>query len=211
MSDEPNAADAAKIKTVWKPPAARSCGRLPRWGPTRGAGGSMIALIGDIRARQGEIRYVRELGGPIEVPDRETQPDLDFRGWMQDQGKGEWSGPKVRAAGRIVLQRDAGKLMFIDIRDWTGQIQLLVGKEQVGEENWALAECFDLGDIIGVDGELSLHQDRRADDLRRQAAFPHQDVAAAARKARGPDRSRAAAADAVSRSGLWRRRAASGF
>jgi lysyl-tRNA synthetase class 2 len=63
-------------------------------------------------------------------------------------------GPKVRAAGRIVLQRRAGKLIFIDIRDWSGQIQLFIGRKQVGDENWALAECFDLGDIVGVDGEL---------------------------------------------------------
>jgi lysyl-tRNA synthetase class 2 len=52
------------------------------------------------------------------------------------------------------LQRKKGKLIFIDIRDWTGQIQLFVGRGQVGEENWALAECIDLGDIVGVDGEL---------------------------------------------------------
>jgi len=113
------------------------------------------ALIGEIRARSGEIRYIRELGGPIEVPDRDKQPELDFRGWLQDQGKGEWSGPKVRAAGRIMLLRDAGKLKFINIQDWTGNLQLLVGKAQVGDESWALAEQFDLGDIIGVDGKLA--------------------------------------------------------
>jgi lysyl-tRNA synthetase, class II len=112
-------------------------------------------LIGDIRAKSGEIRFVRETGGPIEVPNRDSQPDLDFRGWMQDQGKGEWSGPKVRAAGRIVLSRDAGKLKFINVQDWTGNIQLLVGKAQVGDESWSLAENFDLGDIIGVDGKLA--------------------------------------------------------
>ena len=61
----------------------------------------------------------------------------------------------MRAAGRIVLSRDAGKLRFINIQDWTGNIQLLVGKAQVGDESWALAECFDLGDIIGVDGKLA--------------------------------------------------------
>src|SRR6478735_8501410 len=112
-------------------------------------------LIEEIRKRQGEIRYVREVGGPIDPPDRVAQPDLDFRGWMQDQGKGEWSGPKVRAAGRIMLSRDAGKLKFINIQDWTGNVQLLVGKAQVGDESWALAENFDLGDIIGVDGKLA--------------------------------------------------------
>jgi lysyl-tRNA synthetase class 2 len=112
-------------------------------------------LVADIRAQKSAIRFNRELGGPIEPPDREAQPDLDFRAWMQDQGKGEWSGPHVRAAGRIMLLRDAGKLRFINIQDWTGNIQLLVGKAQVGDESWALAENFDLGDIIGVDGKLA--------------------------------------------------------
>jgi lysyl-tRNA synthetase class 2 len=66
----------------------------------------------------------------------------------------EQKGPKVRAAGRVVLQRKAGKLIFANLRDWTGQIQIMIGRGQVGEANWALAECFDLGDLIGVDGEL---------------------------------------------------------
>ena len=64
------------------------------------------------------------------------------------------TGPKVRAAGRIVLQRKKGKLIFIDLWDWSGKIQVLIGNTQVGEQNWELAQCFDLGDIIGVDGEL---------------------------------------------------------
>ncbi|NLE58966.1 MAG: lysine--tRNA ligase [Planctomycetes bacterium] len=66
----------------------------------------------------------------------------------------EQRGPKVRAAGRIFLRRKKGKLIFIDIRDWTGQIQLFVGKNQVREQDWELAQHLDLGDIIGVDGEL---------------------------------------------------------
>jgi lysyl-tRNA synthetase class 2 len=113
------------------------------------------SLIGDLRARRGEIHFAKEGGQHIAIPDREAQPDLDFRGWLQDQGKGEMTGPKVRAAGRIVLSRDAGKLKFINIQDWTGNIQLMVGKAQVGDESWALAECFDLGDLIGVDGKLA--------------------------------------------------------
>lgn len=70
------------------------------------------------------------------------------------EGRPHEHGPKVRAAGRIVLQRKKGKLIFLDIRDWTGQIQVMIGRAQVGEQHWAVAECFDLGDIIGVDGEL---------------------------------------------------------
>jgi len=91
------------------------------------------APIGEIRGREGEI---------VVHPLKEGQrsPDQD--------------GPKVRAAGRILLQRKKGKLIFVDIQDWTGKIQLFIGKNQVGEENWELAQCFDLGDIVGVDGEL---------------------------------------------------------
>lgn len=70
------------------------------------------------------------------------------------EGRPHEHGPKVRAAGRVVLQRKKGKLIFLDIRDWSGQVQVMIGRAQVGEENWSVAECFDLGDIIGVDGEL---------------------------------------------------------
>jgi len=91
--------------------------------------------IGEIRAREGEIT-------------------LEPTGDCATGRLPEERGPRVRAAGRIVLKRPAGKLIFLDIQDWTGRIQLLVGKKQVGERNWELAGCFDLGDIIGVDGEL---------------------------------------------------------
>ena len=89
--------------------------------------------IGDIRAREAEI---------VTLPLREGERAPEMH------------GPKVRAAGRIHLARPTGKLIFINIQDWTGEIQLFVGKNQVGEANWELAQCFDLGDLIGVDGEL---------------------------------------------------------
>jgi len=106
--------------------------------------------IGAIRHRTGEIFYQTEAGEQIVLPDEGT----DFRAWLATQPKGELQGPRVRAAGRIVLRRTAGKLMFIDIRDWTGQIQILIGMNQVGPEGWELAQHFDLGDLIGVDGVL---------------------------------------------------------
>ncbi len=89
--------------------------------------------VGEIRQREGEIQ---------------TEP------LQEGQRSPEQHGPKVRAAGRIVLQRKTGKLIFLDIRDSSGQVQLFLGRKQVGDDNWALAECLDLGDLIGVDGEL---------------------------------------------------------
>ena len=59
---------------------------------------------------------------------------------------------KVRAAGRIVLRRDQGKVHFLDIRDMTGKVQVMIGQKQVGDQGWQLAQNFDLGDLVGVDG-----------------------------------------------------------
>ncbi len=110
--------------------------------------------IGDLRARSGEVRYELEVGGQIPLPDLRAA-GFDFRAWKSEQGPGAIVGPAVRAAGRILFQRPTGKLIFLNIRDWTGDIQLLVGKQQVGDRDFELARLFDLGDIIGVDGRLS--------------------------------------------------------
>ncbi len=99
---------------------------------------SAIAMI---RARESEITV--EPAPPADSAEPGARPR-----------EPEQHGPRVRAAGRVVLQRKKGKLIFLDIRDWTGQIQVFIGRGQVGEDNWALAECFDLGDLVGIDGEL---------------------------------------------------------
>src|SRR5262249_15465113 len=66
----------------------------------------------------------------------------------------EQAGPKVRVAGRIMLRRGQGKVVFLDLRDWTERIQIFIGKKQVGDSGWHLADQLDLGDLIGVDGRL---------------------------------------------------------
>jgi lysyl-tRNA synthetase class 2 len=63
-------------------------------------------------------------------------------------------GPNVRVAGRIMLLRSAGSLVFVDLHDRTGRVQLMLGKKQVGPEIWKIVDCLDLGDIVGVDGRL---------------------------------------------------------
>lgn len=63
-------------------------------------------------------------------------------------------GPAVRIAGRVALRRTAGKALFLDIRDWTGKIQIFCGKNQVGDDHWAVLQEVDLGDLLGIDGTL---------------------------------------------------------
>jgi lysyl-tRNA synthetase class 2 len=99
--------------------------------------------IGQIRDRENEIA--------LHPPAAREGPAIPA---AEAERTAEPHGPKVRAAGRIMLRRTAGKALFLDIHDWTGKIQLFVGKKQVGERNWELAQCLDLGDLIGVDGQL---------------------------------------------------------
>ncbi len=117
-------------------------------------------------ARREKMRKLRELGidpwgsrfdghqAIGEIRARETEIVAEPAGDAPDAPPPETHGPKVRAAGRIVLRRPSGKVHWLQIRDWSGTIQVMIGKNQVGEENFALAQCLDLGDIIGVDGEM---------------------------------------------------------
>lgn len=59
----------------------------------------------------------------------------------------------ARTAGRIVLLRDIGKLIFITLRDSTGTIQLGLSKKMLSEQ-WQLAKLLELGDLMGASGQL---------------------------------------------------------
>ncbi|MCI8394223.1 MAG: lysine--tRNA ligase [Bacilli bacterium] len=61
----------------------------------------------------------------------------------------------VRVAGRIILMRKMGKMAFLTIGDIKGKIQISIKIDCVGEEKYAFfKENFDLGDFIGVEGEI---------------------------------------------------------
>lgn len=60
----------------------------------------------------------------------------------------------VKVAGRVMAVRGHGKTCFLDMQDKTGRMQIYIRKDAVGEENYALIKMMDIGDIIGVDGEV---------------------------------------------------------
>jgi len=61
---------------------------------------------------------------------------------------------RVKIAGRILLRREMGNVHFLTLGDWTGKLQVMIGKKQVGEQGWALAKQLDLGDLLGVEGKF---------------------------------------------------------
>ena len=64
------------------------------------------------------------------------------------------SGKKVALAGRMMSKRVMGKASFAHLRDDKGDIQLYVRRDELGEESYAAFKKLDVGDIIGVKGEV---------------------------------------------------------
>ena len=60
----------------------------------------------------------------------------------------------VSIAGRLMTKRGKGKAGFAHVQDLSGQIQIYVRKDQVGEDQFAIWNSADLGDIVGVEGVM---------------------------------------------------------
>ena len=58
----------------------------------------------------------------------------------------------VSVAGRLMSKRGMGKVVFADLQDGNGRIQLFVKIDEVGEETLAAFKKYDIGDIVGVEG-----------------------------------------------------------
>jgi lysyl-tRNA synthetase class 2 len=60
----------------------------------------------------------------------------------------------VSVAGRIMSKRGMGKVLFCDLHDLKGKIQLYIKVDEVGEEEYEKVKKFDIGDIVGAEGEV---------------------------------------------------------
>ncbi|BES65954.1 lysine--tRNA ligase [Gottschalkiaceae bacterium SANA] len=63
-------------------------------------------------------------------------------------------GNEVTVAGRVMSKRGQGKVAFYDLQDSTDRVQLFLKKDLLGEDVYADVKTFDIGDHIGVTGEV---------------------------------------------------------
>ncbi len=106
------------------------------------------------KQREDRLRKLEELRNRGIEPYGER---FETTGCLKELAEGfsdETAGKRVVAAGRIVSNRPHGKAGFLDIRDWTGRIQAYLRKDRVGDEAFEIYKLLDLGDILGVEGEL---------------------------------------------------------
>ena len=62
----------------------------------------------------------------------------------------------VSVAGRVIAKRKMGKMAFLDIRDGSGKLQACLRKDLLGDERYELLKDIDIGDFVGVEGQLFL-------------------------------------------------------
>ncbi len=66
----------------------------------------------------------------------------------------ELEGKKVSIAGRMMSKRVMGKASFCNVQDLKGNIQSYVARDSVGEENYKEFKKLDVGDVVGIEGEV---------------------------------------------------------
>ena len=87
-------------------------------------------------------------------PFQQTKFDLDTDSAAIKADYASFEGKTVRVAGRLMSKRGQGKVMFCDLQDSTGRIQIFVKIDEMGEEAYNRFKKNDIGDIVGVEGQV---------------------------------------------------------
>jgi lysyl-tRNA synthetase class 2 len=96
--------------------------------------------------------FAMTLADVLEVD--EPSHSADIRAAHRDLAADTQTDDVVTVAGRVVLKRDMGKLVFATVRDRDGDLQLVVNAATMPLEEFALLREVDLGDIIGATGTV---------------------------------------------------------
>jgi lysyl-tRNA synthetase class 2 len=91
---------------------------------------------------------------PRSFPDRTKIATILDEHDPEELGEGEHPKWSYRIAGRLTGQRGHGKTVFFDLRDLSGSMQAYARSDTLGEEAFRLIEDLDIGDIVGVEGDL---------------------------------------------------------
>jgi lysyl-tRNA synthetase class 2 len=102
------------------------------------------------QARQEKLHAIKQMGiEPYGGRYDGAEAAADVKARFKDGEEGQ----KAKCAGRIVLLRDIGKLIFLTVRDSSGAIQVGLSKSLL-ESQWSFMKLLELGDIIGASGRL---------------------------------------------------------
>ncbi len=104
-----------------------------------------------LKIRRDKLADLQSAGeNPFEV----TKYDQEYHTIEISENFDEMEGKIVRLAGRLMSKRVMGKASFFDLRDRDGKLQLYVTRDEMGEEEYKKFKKLDIGDIVGVSGEV---------------------------------------------------------
>ncbi len=104
-----------------------------------------------LKARREKLAALQEAGkDPFVI----TKFDQTHHSQEIKDNYDELEGKVVTIAGRMMFKRVMGKASFCNIQDLQGNIQSYVARDSVGEEPYADFKKFDVGDILGITGEV---------------------------------------------------------
>ncbi|WP_083947971.1 bifunctional lysylphosphatidylglycerol synthetase/lysine--tRNA ligase LysX [Thermobifida cellulosilytica] len=109
-----------------------------------------------VRVRRQKLERLREKGiDPFPATFPRTVLIKDVRDKHADLAPDTHTGEKVSIAGRVMLYRTGGKLCFATLRDGTGDLQVMLSLDKVGQDSLDSWKAdVDLGDHVGVEGEV---------------------------------------------------------
>ena len=104
-----------------------------------------------LKVRREKLAALQEAGkDPFQI----TKYDVTHHSTDIKENFEQLQGTVVRIAGRMMSKRVMGKASFCNIQDKPGNIQVYVARDSVGEEPYAEFKKFDVGDIVGIEGEV---------------------------------------------------------
>ena len=104
-----------------------------------------------LKVRREKLANLQEAGkDPFQI----TKYDVTHHSTEVKENFETLQGTTVRIAGRMMSKRVMGKASFCNIQDKPGNIQVYVARDSVGEEPYAEFKKFDVGDIVGIEGEV---------------------------------------------------------
>ena len=110
-----------------------------------------LSLTDQVRIRREKLAQLREEGRD---PFRQTSFEIDATSAEIKNDFETLEGKTVSLAGRIMTKRGMGKVIFCDLQDAAGRIQLYVKFDEMPEEQFNDFRKYDIGDIVGVKGDV---------------------------------------------------------
>ena len=104
-----------------------------------------------LKVRREKLQDLQERGkDPFQI----TKYDMTHHSMEIKDNFDELEGKTVSIAGRMMFKRVMGKASFCNIQDLQGSIQSYVARDNIGEESYADFKKYDVGDILGIKGEV---------------------------------------------------------